>query len=339
MGKINFGEAKEFLDNITNEDKVAIIHHDDGDGFCSGILYYDWCKNKNAIVEEFSYEIGKSKLKNFDLEKFNKIILTDLASGFIAEQLNVISDKKIFYTDHHPEEGVFPKEVLTFITSKDGYIPSSRTAGELTRLKPFLALIGTITDSGDLYSENEDFINSHLKELGMTLDDFKKDISSVISNTLSYLDKDYKKAFKLLHKLKSIEDVKNLKQYADKIEDEIEKFVDEFEEKKEMIASANFYYFEPVLNVKGPVTGIISHSDHKKIYLFASPKEDGKYISLSARNTSQKPNMAEMLRAGVEGLEEGNAGGHPPAAGGRIRKQDLEKFKQNIREFLESKSS
>ncbi|MCK4996924.1 DHH family phosphoesterase [Candidatus Pacearchaeota archaeon] len=335
MGKITFEEAKEFLNKITNEDKVAIIHHDDGDGFCSGILYYDWCKEAGAEVEEFTYVISKSKIKDFDLKKFNKIIFTDLASGFMAEQLNIISDKEVFYTDHHPEEGVFPKEILTFITDKDGYIPSSRTAGKLTGIKPFLALTGTITDSGDLYAENDEFINSHLDKLGISLDDFKKDISSVISNTLSYLDKNHKKAFELLHELESIVDVKGLRKYADKIEDEIEKFVNEFEEEKEMIASANFYYFEPVLNVKGPVTGIISHSDHKKIYIFASPKEDGKYISLSARNTSQNPSMVEMLRAGVEGLEDGNAGGHPPAAGGMIHAKDLDKFKDNIREFLE----
>ena len=48
MPEITFSQAKEFLNNITDKDHVAIIHHDDGDGFCAGILYYDWCKNKNA---------------------------------------------------------------------------------------------------------------------------------------------------------------------------------------------------------------------------------------------------------------------------------------------------
>jgi len=338
MPKITLQEAKEFLNNINDKDSVAVIHHDDGDGFCSGILYYDWCKEAGANVEEFTYSINKSKIKNYDLEKFNKVIITDLASGFIAEQLDDISDKEIFYTDHHPEEGVFPKSVLTFITHKDGYIPSSRTAGELTGLKMFLSLTGTVTDAGELYNENQDFINFHLKEFGMNIDEFKKDISSVVSNTLSYLDKDHKKSWKLLHDLKSIDDVKSLRQYADKIEDEIGKFVDEFEEKKEMIGGVNFYYFEPILNVKGPVSGIISHQDHDEAYIFVSPKDDEKYLSLSARNTSQKINMADMLRAGIEGLEEGSAGGHIPAAGGMILAKDLDKFKQNVREFLENYS-
>ena len=172
----------------------------------------------------------------------------------------------------------------------------------------------------------------------MSIDEFKKDISSVVSNTLSYLDKDHKKSFELLNGLKTIEDVKNLRQYADKLEDEIGKFVNEFEEKKEMVGKANFYYYEPVLNVKGPVSGIISHQDHNKLYIFANPKENGKHISLSARNTSQKPNVAEMLQSAVKNLEDGSAGGHPPAAGGMICAKDLDKFKDNIREFLEKYS-
>ena len=339
MPEITKEQAREFLDNITSEDKVAIIHHDDGDGYCSGILYYDWCKESGAEVAQFTYTINRSKLKDYDLGKFNKIILSDLSSGFMAEQLDIISDKEVFYTDHHPVDGVFPKEILTYITHDEGYFPSSKTAGELTGIKPFLALTGTITDSGDLYAENQDYINTHLKEYDMSLDEFKKDISSVVSNTLSYLDKDHEKAWELLHGLKTIKDVASLRKYADKLEDEIGKFVDEFEEKKEMIGGVNYYYFKPVLNVKGPVTGIISHSNHEKICLFVSPKEDGKHLSLSARNTTQNPNMVDMLKAGVEGLEDGSAGGHAPAAGGMICVKDLDKFKDNIREFLENHKS
>lgn len=339
MPKITFKEAKEFLENVTSQDKVAIIHHDDGDGFCSGILYYDWCKLKGAEVEEFTYIINESKIKDYDLKKFNKIIITDLASGIIAEQLNIISDKQVFYTDHHPEEGIFPKEILIFIIDDGKYIPSSRTAGELTGLKPFLALIGTITDAGNLYQENQDYINSHLKKLGISLDDFKKDISSVISNTINYLDKDPNKTFKLLENLNSLEDVTSLRVYADKIEDEIQKFVEGYEKNKEKLGEVNFYYFKPKLSVKGAVTGIISHRDLDEAYIFASPKKDGKHISLSARNTSQKINMVDMLKAGVAGLKDGSAGGHVPAAGGMICVKDLDKFKQNIREFLRTKSS
>ncbi len=211
MSEITFSQAREFLDEISREDKIAIIHHDDGDGFCSGILFYDWCKNKNAMVKEFTYSIHKSKLKNFDLEEFNKVIVCDLASGFMAEELELIKDKRILYLDHHPRDVSLPKEVLEFSTVDNGYIPSSRTAGELTRIKPWLALVGTITDAGDLYPENQDFISEHLKQTRMGLDKFKEDITSTITNFLIYFEGDFDKAFEILQKVNSIGEVSQLK--------------------------------------------------------------------------------------------------------------------------------
>lgn len=334
MPEITFQKAREFLDNITSKDKVAVIHHDDGDGFCSGILYYDWCKQKGATTEQFTYKIRRSSLKDFNLEKFNKVIVCDLAPDFMAEQLELIKDKQILYADHHPRNTPIPEEVLELVTVDQGYIPSSRTAGELTNLKPWLSLIGTVTDAGDLYQENQDFINEHLKQINMTLDELKQNITSVVINFLVYFEKDLDKAFEILQSINSIEEIKKLKEYSEPVEDEVQKFVEEYETKKEKLGNINYYYFNPHFSVKIPVAGIISQKNDEP-YIFASPKNDGKNISFSARNTSQKINMADLLRAGVEGLEDGNAGGHAPAAGGMILAKDINKFKENIRKFVE----
>jgi len=332
MPEITFQEAKEFLENITSQDKVAIIHHDDGDGFCSGILYYDWCKNKDTEVKQFTYNIRKSALKDFDLEKFNKIIVCDLAPDFMAEELELIKDKQVLYADHHPRNNPIPKEILELVTEDQGYIPSSRTAGELTNLKPWLSLTGTVTDAGDLYPENQDFINERLKQINLTLDEFKQNITSVTTNFLVFFDKNPAKAFDILQKINSVEEIKNLKQYSEPVEEEVQKFVEEYETKKEKLGSVNYYYFDPHFSVKVPVAGIISQRN-EDAYIFASPKNNGKNISFSARNTDQKINMADMLRAGVEGLENGKAGGHAPAAGGMILAKDIDKFKNNIKKF------
>ncbi len=44
--------------------------------------------------------------------------------------------------------------------------------------------------------------------------------------------------------------------------------------------------------------------------------------------------MNEMLQAGVKGLEDTMAGGHPPASGGSFMRKDLDKFKHNVIEFV-----
>jgi len=336
MPQITFNQAKEFLNNITSKDVIAIIHHDDGDGFCAGILYYDWCKSKNAQAQQFTYEIGRTKLKNIDLEKFNKFIVTDIASNLIAEDLELIKQKQVLYADHHPRDTPIPEEILELVTTDQGYLPSSRTAGELTNLKPWLSLIGTITDAGELYPENQNFIDKNLKKINTTLDKFKQNISSVVTNFLTYFDKDFPKAFEILQQINSIEEVSKLKQYSEPVENEVQKFVEEYEAKKEKLGDINYYYFEPHYSIKVEVAGIISRKNPNNIYIFASPKNDGKDISFSARGQSKKLDMAELLKAGTNGLKDTNAGGHKAAAGALIQSKDLEQFKQNIKNFQNS---
>lgn len=331
MPEITFDQAKEFLDNITAEDKVAIIHHDDDDGFASGILYYDWCKNKKAEVEQFTYTIRKSKLKNFDLEKFNKVIVSDLASEFMAEELIFIKDKQVFYTDHHPREEPLPEEILELVTQDQGYLPSSRTAGELTGLKPWLSLAGTISDAGHLYPENDQFIKTHLKEIDMSLEEFKENVTSTISNFLTYFNKEPEKAFKILEKINSIEEISQLHKYAEPVKEEVHKFVEEYKTKGERLGNINYYYFEPSFSVKVIVANIISHSTLDETYIFATPK--GENITFSARTNSNKTNAADLLKAGIRNLEDAAGGGHRGAAGGMIQAKDLEQFKNNIRNF------
>ena len=334
MPVITFDQAKEFLEDINSEDKVAIICHNDGDGFSSGILYHDWCKSKNAQVKAFIYTIRESKLKEFDLEKFNKIIVTDLSPGFMATEFELIKEKQILYTDHHPRVTPIPEEILELVTADKGYLPSSRTAGELTGLKPWLSLIGTITDSAEYYPENQEFITKHLKQLGITFDEFKQNISSVVTNFLVYFDNDYDKAFEILKGINSIEEISQLKGYSDQVEDEVQKFVEEYKTKKEKLGHINFYYFEPHFKVKAPVCAIISQRNNNEIYIFAAPINDNKHITLSARSHSKEKDMTELLRAGTQGLEDSSSGGHAPAAGGTIQAKHLEKFKQNIRNFV-----
>ena len=174
--KINQQQAKEFLDNISSEDKVAIIHHNDLDGFASGILFTEWCENKGAKTKNFIANYGEWNPEN-SLEGFNKIILTDIAPGGLLE-INLPLKKEIFYTDHHPGKEQIPEKILELRTTNKGYLPSSRTAGELTNIKPWLALAGVISDSGDLYPENKQYLEQTLKELNLSLEEFKTRISN-----------------------------------------------------------------------------------------------------------------------------------------------------------------
>jgi len=337
MPEITFDQAKEFLENITSEDKVAIIHHDDGDGFCSGILFYDWCKNKNAEVDEFTYNIGKSSLDKFDLKKFNKLIVCDLAPDFMAEEFEQLTDKKIFYTDHHKKSTPLPKEIIAYQTDEQGYFPSARTAGELTGLKHWLSVAGTVTDAADLYPENNEFIDNFLKKNNMTLEQFKENITSKLTNFLVYFKTDPKKAFEILEGINSLKDMEKLKEYSEEVEAEINQTIERYETEKEKLGDINFFYFEPNFSVTKPVSGIISRKNDDEAFIFAALDKGKEKIKFSARSQDRSRDMSALLKAGVKDLKEGNAGGHLAAAGAQINKEDLEKFKENIRDYIQGK--
>lgn len=337
MSKINFNEAKEFLENINEKDKIVVIHHDDLDGFCSGALLLNYCLLKKAQAKDFTFSIGKSKFSEFGLEDFNKILITDLAPNTITSELELVRNKKVFYTDHHPADSKIPLEILEYRTTDLGYIPSSRTCLELTEGNPFIGLAGTIGDMGYLYPENEKFIEDNLNKIGMNFDEFKNKVSNVISNFLIYFHDEPEKAFKIFMKIKSVEEVKKFIKYSEPVENEIGKFVEEYEEKKEKIGNINFYFIEPKYKIKSVVSTIIANKNPDDILIFAATS--GNKISISGRNQSKKLNMATLLKAGIKNLKNANAGGHYAASGATIRAEDLEKFKENIKIFFKNQQS
>ena len=332
MPQITFNQAKKFLNNIIHKDKVAIIHHDDLDGFASGILFYNWCEKQGTRPRQFAYSINKSSLKDYPLKKFNKIIITDIAPDLIGEEFESIKDKKVLYSDHHPITQPIPEEILELRTINKGYIPSSRTAQELTQLKPWLGLAGTIGDMAYLYEENDTYINNILKTEKISLEEFKEKVSSVITNTLIYFDKKTEKVFEILKNINSIKEVNQLKIYSEPIEDEIQKYVEEYESKKEKLGNINFYYLNPKLSIKSIVSAILSRKYPEEIFILASPKNINTIV-LSGRNENKKSTAKKILEAGTNGLKNSRFGGHERGAGGIIQTKDLEKFKQNIRDY------
>jgi len=334
MVKIGLKEAKKFMDEISSDDNVAIITDQDPDGFCSGILFYDLCRKKGAKVSQFTFVRGFSSDEDFKLDDFNKIITTDLPASQVGGTLKKFKSKKILFMDHHPKDDDLPKSVLVYRTLDRGYIPSSRSAYELTGGKKWIALVGTLSDAAQFYHENDEFIKGSLDEVGMNLDEFNKKVVFTVGNFLIYFMKDGKKVFDVLKNIDSIDGLSFIKKYSDEVEIEVERIVKEFEEKKEVIEGVDFYYIDSKFQVKGAASlAIVTKKNNKdRVIIFVSPKGKDK-ISLSARNQSRKRDMAQVLKAGIGKLE-GSSGGHFAASGGTIEKKDLDKFKENLRDYL-----
>ncbi|MBT3642384.1 DHH family phosphoesterase [archaeon] len=334
MPEIKQAQAQDWIDKINSNDNIALITDHDPDGFTSGTLFFDYCITKGAKVTQFTFKRSYSDIEDFKLEEFNKIITTDLNAKLTEPILKKYQDKDIFFMDHHPKDATLPDSVYEYRTMYRGYIPSARSAYELTKGKEWLALVGVVMDVGYLYPENDEFIKTALDNAQMSLKEFKQRVAFPIGNAILYLNEEPQKAFSMVQNLPDQNNMSSIEKYSKPIMEEANKIIGDFEKNAEDLGGVLFYYFEPKLSVKGIVTSIsLEEENFKKIFIFASSRDEKK-ITFSARSQSGKINMADLLNAGIKDLLESAAGGHYNASGGKIRKQDLEQFKENIREFL-----
>ncbi|MGK0232644.1 MAG: single-stranded DNA-specific DHH superfamily exonuclease [Patescibacteria group bacterium] len=329
MVETDFDGAKKFLDGIRKGDVVTVVHHDDLDGFASGILYFEYCKKKGAVVSDLPFTIGSDQVPIIkQLRHAEKVIICDLGPNTIVDVLDAVKAKNVFYTDHHKKFEDIPAEILEYRTVDEGYIPCARTAYELVGGKYWLGIAGTLSDAGHLHSENKDFLDGFFEKRRIRQKGFLEQVVFTINKFILYWHDKPKKSFRKLMKISEYTDVKALKKYARPVELEIQRFIKGFKKDSEQLGEVSYYYFDPKYPVKSTVTSQLSFRNPKRMFVFANP--DGDMVRLSSRGQDKKFNMIEVLKTGIEGLEGATCGGHLPAAGGQIRAVDLEKFKKQI---------
>ena len=59
-------------------------------------------------------------------------------------------------------------------------------------------------------------IKESLEEIGMDLEEFKKEVTFTIANFLTYFEDKRKKSFNILKDFESVKDISSIKKYSDK---------------------------------------------------------------------------------------------------------------------------
>lgn len=333
--KIDFKQAREFLEKVNSKDNAMIFTHTDLDGFAAGILLQDYLISKGAKTDVRIINYGVNRISDTPLGGFNKIFITDLSPGMIWEDLAKLKDKKIFYTDHHKEDKdkPIPDFVFELRTLSQGYIPSTRTVYELTekenRDKLWLATAGTVSDYAEKYPENTEFLENAYKKLGIKYEEllkylFKFNFALIGSPSLE-------KAFAEVSKMKSLEDVAKLAKYYEPVEKDMERVRGDYIKNREVFGNFIYYNLETEYpGVKSAFINEISKQEMESILVF-STKKGKEIVSLSARNQSRKYNVITVLKECIRGLEGSEAGGHEAAAGSQIHAEDLDKFKERLK--------
>ncbi len=335
--KIDFKQAREFLERVNDKDNAMIFTHTDMDGFAAGILLQDYLISKGAKTEVRIINSGVTRISDTPLGGFNKIFITDLGPSLIWEDLATLKDKEIFYTDHHQEEKdkPIPDFVFELRTLSQGYVPSTRTIYELTEKenadKLWLATAGTLSDYAEKYPENTEFLQNSYKKLGMAHEEllkylFKFNFALIGSPSLE-------EAFTEVSKMKRLEDILRLAKYYGPVEKDMERIREDYLKNSELFGKFIYYNIETKYpGVKSAFINEVSGKEMENILVF-STKKGKEMISLSARNQSRIYDVSKILQEGVTDLKDGLAGGHKSAAGAQIHAEDLDKFKEKLKQI------
>jgi single-stranded DNA-specific DHH superfamily exonuclease len=332
----NKEKAKEFLANINKDDKVALVFHDDLDGFASGILLYDYCKIRESDVKTFPSFLSEDLFLKLTpkLNEFNKIIIADIAPFYISNNLEKLSDKKILYIDHHQKSNEISQFILEYRAPQDKYFPASRMVFDLIGGKEWLGVGGTIADVGYKYEENKNFIYGFLEKNKISLEDFEKKVAYPITDFLIYFCGDLNSAFEILKNVDTWENLEEVNKYAEEVEKEIQFFLEDFEKNKEVINDMWLYYFEPKFKIKSIIATHNALKFQDKVLITITPNKNIKdKLDISGRCQSGEVEIPSLLKFAIQGLDNASCGGHLRAAGGFIMKQDLAQFKENLRNY------
>jgi len=339
-----YGQEKkfvEFIGNLDETDKIAIIAHNDMDGMVSALIA-EKIIGKAEIIEFFDYK--KDFLLGFvpslKEKKIDKLICLDL--NLENEYLNLKEIEKfadILIIDHHRSKKDLNSERTVFLLTEKNDVASFATYELFTKFQnlselDFLVAIGVISDHS--WDSHMDFISRIEKKYGFSK---HQDIwnsklgkfTTLLSNAHVYFKSTSKPIyfFENLRGIKKIEDIEKLKKYSTEVEEEIEQLENEFNEKKEKYLWGYLYKVATKFKVASIVVSKLSDLEKDKLFIIYGERE-GNLIKINARRQDGKLDCSELLKKAVSGLKEGNAGGHIPASGAEIRKEDLDKFKENL---------
>ncbi|MFA5992668.1 MAG: DHH family phosphoesterase [Candidatus Pacearchaeota archaeon] len=338
--EVNFPDGSEqnfldFINNLKESDKIALVSHDDCDGLISVKVINEVLKIK--VIKFIDYkELNNELVKELKNKKINKIILTDVAidNAEVIKRFEEFSD--VLVIDHHPFTQDLNSQKTLFINI-NGYCASYICYILFSKIKNIEKLdwlVASACLSDWQFSNNQEWMKKVYEKYKEKFNPDENKVKeskfwefqSKISLASIYFDKNLNKLFDKLGS--GFGYLGELEKYAEIITKEIEEELNDF--KKESKKIGNLYFWE--IKSKRPITSQIinklSFQEKDNIFIFIR-KDKGNYY-ISSRNQNKKVNLPELLKKLTNGFKNSGCGGHFSAAGGFFPIRYLETFKDRL---------
>lgn len=342
----------KFLGKIDPTEKIGILSHSNCvDGMISAVFLMEILKKKfpnmsKPFVSFIPYGIGVLDRHTVILNKegIKKVFILDanVDMNQFEETQRFFENFDVMFIDHHPLSPELKLNEKIIKTHSDDC--TSLVLYNLGRefLKEDywteLVCIAGISEFSYQNEENLRFIQSNYDfdpKNYQTAEIFQKVLK--FNSLVTYYSKDSFKAYNfILNK-----DYAEIDRVNKEISAEFDRCVDDFEKNAERHFDNKlcFYFFKSKFSIGSRLGTALSVKHKNSTIIIISEIEGTNLFKVSTRNNSEDlvyP-MNEMLRSAVKNLENGMGGGHDRASGGSFMAKDIDKFKQNIIEFVKHK--
>lgn len=340
--KFDIGNEKRFFDfieHLNNNDKVALISHNDLDGM---VAPYVVNKVVNAEIVKFvNYEdLAMPLVHHLKEKKITKVIFTDL---FIKDEKFVLELEKfahVLILDHHLSQRDWNSSRTTFLKGEDGICAGYMCYylfSKLQSLEKLDWLVACSCISDYCHVKTSDWLTKVFRKYNDLFEQVGTyvrmsgpiwDLQETLSLAIIYYKDNLSSVFEKIGE--KFGDIGDLRIAANKVKIEVQRLVSLFDKQKAAFDGGYLFEFTPRYSCGSMVSSILSSNDIHTAILTLRPDPELEIYHVSARRQDKQVNMADFLKGLVRGLDKADAGGHVPAAGGSFAKKDLKEFKRRL---------
>jgi len=327
---------------LDEKDKIVLISHVDLDGITSAKVVNAVVNADNVKILQYD-EVDEKLAEKLKIDGYTKIIISDM----YVEREEILkameSFAEILILDHHPSKD-WNSDKTTHLKAEEGYCAAYFCYSLFNKVQnieklDWLVASACIADFCNV--KNREWIKAifekygiqtggYMNKLGFAYDDISKSeiyrVQWDLGLAIIFFRDNLKRVFESIGE--SFGDIGDLKEHSSKIEKEVERAMDEFEEKRIEFEGGYFFVFNPRFNVGGLVSTMISTKYPDKTIMILSEKENG--YSISARRQDGNVDLGLFLKQLLQGLENARGGGHRQAAGAYFMKKDLPEITKRI---------
>lgn len=340
-------QFKKFIKSIKPTDKVVLAYDKDGDGVSAVTIA------KTALsrigIEADTFPFDRSRIEEFihhvEHEKAKFSIFFDISAEGYTEIFDSLPNTKFMVIDHHKLYGN-PKGVLIIKPGDIGYkkepanYPTARLSytlfSELTNIEDldWVSAVGIISDAS--YKQWKTFVDKAMKKKNWKItEDIYESIPAQIAGLINAANAvEESRITEALEVMLTLDPKKvlesDLGNLSKKVWTEVRKLASQAEKKENVSHDGKLVMVEVKSKYKiaGFVSNLVSRTYDKSVCIIMEPSNG--WVKLSARCQSGEVAVNDLLVDSTEGLKDAKAGGHRPAAGGIIRKNDYTTFKKRL---------